>query len=327
MASTTAAAAPARSSTTRAGFALRQIIRLGISVWVLVSVSFLLVHFIPGDPVRASLGLTAPPELIAERRAALGLDQPLLHQYADYLLNLARGDFGTSFMSQLPVSELILQRLPNTLLLACMALLMVMAAGVSAGLWTAVRRANGGRRADALFNLSTGAFSAMPEFVTAVVLTSLFAVSLHWLPVAGKTSPASYVLPVAALSVGPAAALARIVRAEALAVLSRDYMRTAHAKRLSWAGLYLKHALPNCLTATLAAGGLIFSGLVAGTILVENVFAWPGLGSAIVLAILQKDYPLTQALVLVFGLLILLINLGVDLLIIAVDPRSALSHG
>jgi len=320
-------APPIRPASARLAFGARQLVRLGLSLWVLITLAFLLVHFIPGDPVRASLGLTAPPELVEARRAALGLDQPLAAQYADYLARLVHGDLGTSFMSQLPVAQLILQRLPSTMLLAGLALIVVMAVGVPLGLWTAVRSANGRSRADTAFNLSTGFLTAMPEFITAVMLTALFAVTLQWLPVAGRSGAASFILPVAALAIGPTAALARIVRVEALDVLSRDYMRTARAKRLGWRRLYLRHALPNCLTATLTVGGLLFSGLVAGTILVENVFAWPGLGSAIVLSIVQKDFPLTQGLILVFGILILLTNLAVDLLIAAVDPRSALRHG
>ena len=315
------------TTTRRLGFALRQAGRLAVSMWALATLAFLLVHFIPGDPVRASLGLTAPAELVTARRNALGLDQPLWAQYGDFLGRLAKGDLGTSFTSQLDVSEIILQRLPNTLRLALLTLLVVLAVGVSSGLWIAVRANHGHGRSDAVFNISSGVLTAMPEFVTAVMLTALFAVTLRWLPVAGQSSAASYVLPVAAMAIGPAAALARIVRIEALNVLCQDYMRTARAKRLSWRRLYLRHALPNCLTATLAAGGLLFSGLIAGTILVENIFAWPGIGSAIVLSILQKDYPLTQGLVLVFGALILLVNLGVDLLVVAVDPRSALRDG
>ena len=318
---------PLPSPAGRIAFAGRQLARLGISLWVLVTLAFLLVHFIPGDPVRASLGLTAPPELVAARRLALGLDQPLLAQYGAYLARVGQGDLGTSFMSQLPVAQLILQRLPSTLLLAGLALVVVMIVGVSTGLWVAVRNAGGRGRADTVFNLASGLLTAMPEFITAVMLTALFAVTLNWLPVAGRSGPASLILPVAALSIGPAAALARIVRVEALGVLARDYMRTARAKRLGWRRLYLRHALPNCLTATLTVGGLLFSGLVAGTILVENIFAWPGIGSAIVLSIVQKDFPLTQGLILVFGILILLTNLAVDLLIAAIDPRSALRHG
>lgn len=319
------ASLPLKARASRLGFVARELVRLAISAWILITIAFLLVHFIPGDPVRASLGLTAPPELVEARRALLGLDRPLIVQYGDYLAALARGDLGTSFMSQLPVTEIIAQRLGNTLSLAGLAMALVAMIGLSTGLIVAVASWNGRHRADTVFNLTSGLFTAMPEFVTAVILTSVFAVTLGWLPVAGVTGLASWVLPVAALSVGPAAALARIVRIEALKVLSQDHIRTARAKRLGWRRLYLGHVLPNCLTAALAVGGLIFRSLVAGTILVENIFAWPGLGSALVLAILQKDYPLTQGLILVFGLLVLTINLVVDLAIAAVDPRSTLA--
>jgi peptide/nickel transport system permease protein len=311
----------------RATFALRQLARLALSTWALVTLAFLLIHLIPGDPVRASLGLTAPAELVEARRQALGLDAPLATQYAAYLGRLAGGDLGTSFMTQLAVSDVITQRLPGTLALAGFALVWVLAIGVGWGLWSAVRSNAGSLQADGLFNLSSSVLTAMPEFISAVMLTALFAVTLGWLPVAGRSGAASYILPVAALAIGPAAAMARIVRIEALNVLGQDFMRTARAKRLGWRRLYLRHALPNCLTATLAVSGLLFSSLVAGTILIENMFAWPGLGSTMVLSILQKDYPLTQGLILVFGLLILLINLAVDLLIVWVDPRSALRHG
>jgi len=314
-----------RPAVSRLAFVGRKLLRLAVSIWILITVAFLLVHLIPGDPVRASLGLTAPPELVEARRQVLGLDQPLIHQYADYLAALSRLDLGTSFMSQLPVTEIIGQRLLNSLLLALLAMAIVFLIGVSAGLGIAVASWNGHRRADGLFNLSSGILTAMPEFVTAVILTSLFAVMLNWLPVAGISGPTSWILPVAALSIGPAAALARIIRIEALKVLAQDHMRTARAKRLGWRRLYLGHLLPNCLTAAFAVGGLLMRSLIAGTVLVENIFAWPGLGSALVLAILQKDYPLTQALILLFGLIILLVNLVVDLLIATVDPRSTLA--
>jgi peptide/nickel transport system permease protein len=310
----------------RLAFVARKLVRLAVSAWILVTLAFLLVHLIPGDPVRASLGLTAPPELVEARRQALGLDRPLLDQYGDYLAGLARLDLGTSFMSQLPVSEIIGQRLANSLLLAGLAMLFVFLAGVAIGLTMAVTSWNGHRRADTAFDVASGFLTAMPEFVTAVILTSLFAVMLNWLPVAGISGPSSWILPVAALAIGPTAALARIIRIEALKVLAQDHMRTARAKRLGWRRLYLGHLLPNCLTAAFAIGGLLLRSLIAGTVLVENIFAWPGLGSALVLAILQKDYPLTQALILLFGLIILLVNLVVDLLIAAVDPRSTIAE-
>lgn len=304
----------------------RQAVRLTLSLWALATLSFLLVHLIPGDPVRASLGLTAPIELVEARRSALGLDRPVIEQYASYLGDLARGDLGQSFMSQLPVVDIIAQRLNNTLLLSSLALICVLLAGVPIGLWAAVRLHAGGRAADGAFQIGSSLAVAMPEFITATMLAALFAVTLGWLPVAGQAGPASYIMPVFALALAPTAALARVVRIEALQLLAADYFRTARAKRLGWRRLYLNHLLPNCLTATLSVGGLIFTGLVAGTVLVENIFAWPGLGSAIALSIIQKDYPLTQGLVLTFGIIILSIHLGVDILIAALDPRSSLRH-
>lgn len=314
-----------RFGTSRAAPVPRRLLRLLVTLWLLVTLSFMMIHLVPGDPVRASLGLTAPIELVEARRAALGLDRPLAAQYAAYLGGLARGDLGTSFTSQLPVAQIIAQRLPATLSLAALALVIVLLAGVGAGLAMAVVTVRGRhRRADALFDATSGVLTAMPEFVTAVALTAVFAVMLPWLPVAGLAGPRSFVLPLAALALGPSAILARIVRAEGVKVLRQEYMRTARAKRLRWPAIYLRHALPNLLTATLTVGGLILSSLIAGAVLVEHVFAWPGLGSAVVLAITQKDLPLTQGLVLTLGAIVLVINAVVDLLIVTVDPRSAL---
>lgn len=311
----------------RASQLLRRVARLLVSLAALVLVTFLLIHLIPGDPVRASLGLLAPPELVEARRAALGLDRPLPEQLAAYFMDLARGDLGVSFGTREPVAKVIAERLPATLSLAGAALVLVLTVGVAAGLAAAALTWDGRRpRLDTAFNVISGFFTAMPEFVTAVALSAAFGVLLAWLPVAGQAGAASYLLPTLALALGPTAALARVVRVEGLRVLHEDYMRTARAKRLGVLRTYVVHALPNCLTATLTVAGLILSGLVAGTVLIESVFAWPGLGSAIVSAILQKDYPLTQGVILVLGALVLLINFAVDLLIALLDPRSALAE-
>jgi peptide/nickel transport system permease protein len=155
----------------------------------------------------------------------------------------------------------------------------------------------------------------------------VFGVRLGLAPIAGRAGPDSYVLPVLALALGPAAVLARIMRVETLAVLDADYIRTARAKRLPDRRLYLRHALPNSLTATLTLAGLLLGGLVAATVLVENVFAWPGLGSTIVQSILSKDYPVVQGIVLVYGLGVLLVNLAVDVGLALLDPRSTIREG
>jgi peptide/nickel transport system permease protein len=306
-------------------FAARRLWRFVVSLWVLITAAFLMIHLVPGDPVRAALGLTAPADLVRARRAALGLDDPLLTQYWHYLRGVFSGDLGTSMASGLPVSNVISDRLPATVQLALLAFLIVIVISVPVGVVMAVLTRGGRRRGGELaFTTTSVVLAAIPEFLLAVALVYVFAVTLHWLPVAGRSTPSSYVLPVAALAVAPAAVLARIVRVELLSVLGNDYVRTARAKRLPARLVYVRHALPNALTATLTLGGLLLTALVAGTVLVENVFAWPGLGSTIVQSILQRDYPMVQGIVLVYGVGVLLVNLGVDVLLALLDPRSTI---
>jgi peptide/nickel transport system permease protein len=306
-------------------FARRRALRLLTSLWVLVTAAFLMIHLIPGDPVRESLGLTAPPEVVAARRAALGLDDPLVVQYWHYVSGLFRGEFGTSLVSGTPVADLIGDRLPATVQLAVLAFVVVIVVAVPVGVVMAVLTKGGRRRGGELaFTSVSVVLAAIPEFLLAVALVSLFAVQLGLLPVAGNDAASSWVLPALALAVGPAAVLARIVRVELLSVLGNDFVRTARAKRLPARLVYLRHALPNAVTATLTLGGMMLAALVAGTVLVENVFAWPGLGSTIVGSIQQKDYPAVQGIVLVYGAGVLLVNLVVDVALALLDPRSTI---
>jgi peptide/nickel transport system permease protein len=307
------------------GFAVRRAGRLLVSLWCLVTAAFLMVHLVPGDPVRAALGPTAPNDVVEARRQALGLDDPLWAQYAHYLRGLWTGDLGTSMTSGLPVSQVIGDRLPATLQLAVPAFLVAVLVAVPLGSAMAgLTRAGRRPRTELAFTSGTVVLGAVPEFLVAVGLVLVFSVRLGWFPVAGNDTAASYVLPVVALAVGPAAVLARIVRVEVLAVREADFVRTARAKRLPPHRLYLRHVLPNALTASLTLGGLMLGALVAGTVLVENVFAWPGVGSTIVGSIVSKDYPLAQAVVIVYGLIVLLVNLLVDVALAALDPRSTL---
>ncbi len=322
----TTAAAPARL---RGGpwpaFAARRLTRFALSLWALVTAAFLMIHLVPGDPVRAALGLTTPADLVRAKRLELGLDDPLWVQYGHYLRGLVTGDLGTSMASGQPVSQVIGDRLPATLQLAIPAFAVVVAVAIPVGVVFAVLTRGGRRRGTELAFTSVSVFlAAVPEFLVAVALVALFAVGLGWLPVAGGDDVSAYVLPVVALATGPSAVLARIVRLELLSVLGADFVRTARAKRLPARLVYVRHALPNALTATLTLGGLMLTGMVAGTVLVENVFAWPGLGSTIVQSILQKDYPLVQGIVLVYGVGVLLVNLLVDVVLGLLDPRSAI---
>ena len=306
-----------------ARFAVRRSWRLLVSLWVLVTASFLMIHLIPGDPVRAALGPTAPADLVAARRESLGLNDPIWQQYLDYLHGLFTGDLGTSLVSQLPVSDVIAQRLPATLSLAVLAFLAAVLVAIPVGVTMGVLTRRGhGRRTELAFTTTSVVLGTIPDFLLGVVLVYVFGVTLGWLPVAGNDSPAAYVLPVLALATGTAAILARIIRVEMVAVIEADFVRTARAKRLPARTVYLGHALPNALTASLTLGGLILGALVASTVLVENVFAWPGLGSTIAQSILNKDYPLVQAIVLVYGVGVLLVNTGVDVALAVLDPRS-----
>jgi peptide/nickel transport system permease protein len=292
---------------------------------VLVSAAFLMIHAIPGDPVRTALGITASPALVAERRHQLGLDRPLVVQFGHFVHGVFTGNLGASTTAGLPVRDVISERLPATATLAILAFGVAMLVGLAAGMSAAIRAHNSTRPDRSLvFGSTTGVLATTPEFVLAYLLVFLFAITWHIFPVGGRAGPSSYVLPVAALSLAPAAALARVVRVETIRVLNQDYVRMAKAKRLPSRLLYLRHALPNLLTATLTVGGLLLTGLVAGTVLVENVFAWPGMGTALVQGILDRDYALVQGFALVYGATVLLVNLVVDLLIAVTDPRSTI---
>jgi peptide/nickel transport system permease protein len=306
-------------------FGARRVGRLALSLWVLVTASFLMIHLIPGDPVRAALGPTAPASLVRAKQEALGLNDPLPVQYVHYLHGLLTGDLGTSLVSQLPVSQVVSQRLPNTVELAVLAFVLAVVIAVPLGVAMGVFTRRGhGRRTELAFTTGSVVLGTIPDFLLGVGLVFVFAVSLGWFPVAGNDSASSYVLPVLALAIGPAVILARIIRVEMVAVLEADFIRTARAKRLPSRVVYLGHALPNALTASLTVGGLILGSLVAGTVLVENVFAWPGLGMTIVQSILNKDYSVVQAIVLVYGIGVLLVNTVVDITLAVLDPRSTL---
>ena len=305
-------------------FILRRSGRLVVSLWVLLTASFLMIHVLPGDPVRAALGPTASAELVAARREALGLDDPLIVQYWNYLSGVLTGHFGVSFGSNLPVAQVIADRLPATASLALLAFGVAILVAIPVGVVVAVRTRRGrGRGLELGFASGSVFLSAIPDFLIGVALVWIFAVTLGWFPIAGRSGPDSYVLPVLALAIGPAAVLARIVRVEMLNVLDADFIRTARAKRLPAWRVHLQHALPNAVTATLTLAGLLLSSLVVGTVLVENVFAWPGLGSTIVGAIQTKDYPLAQGVVLVYGIGVLVINTIVDAVLLVLDPRTA----
>lgn len=309
-------------------FVLRRAGRLLVSLWVLVTASFLMIHLVPGDPIRAAMGPNASAAVVEARRESLGLNDPLWQQYLHYIQGVFTGDLGVSIQSQLPVSQIIAQRLPATVALAVLAFIVAVLIAIPIGVGVAIATQRGRARGLELgFSSSSVLLGSIPEFLLAVALVSVFGVQLGWLPVAGREGPLSYILPVLALALGPAAVLARILRIEVLAVLETDFVRTAQSKRLRARRINLRHVLPNAVTASLTLGGLLLSGLVAGTVLVETVFAWPGLGSTIVGSIQTKDYPLVQGTVLVYGVGVLLVNTVVDAVLAVLDPQSTVAEG
>ena len=306
-------------------FAARRLGRFVVSCALLVTAAFGMIHAIPGDPVRASVGLTASPEVVEAQRARFRLDEPIGEQYLHFVGGVLRGDLGDSIVQRRPVVEEIEALLPSTLKLAGLSFLVTILVGIPTGVMIAVLSHHGRwRSAELAFSMGSGVATVIPQFLMGVGLVFVFGVTFDLLPIAGRSDASSYVLPVVALALGPTALLARIVRVETHRVLDETYVLTARAKRLPPARIYLRHVLPNALAATLTVAGSILGALIAGTVLIEHVFAWPGLGTTLVQSIGGKDYAAVQGLALVFGAAVLIINMVVDFALAVVDPRSTM---
>jgi peptide/nickel transport system permease protein len=286
---------------------------LGVTVVV-----FALIRVIPGDPARLVLGLQASEAEVQRLRSELGLDRPLPVQYARFLARLIRGDLGRSIATGEPVAREIASRFGPTLQLAVASTVLATLAGVSAGVLSATRVyswVDYVAMGVALFGVS------LPVFWLGLMLILLFAVHLRWLPAGGYGTLAHLVLPTVTLAAFSVAIVARMTRSSMLEVLHQDYVRTAWAKGLTARAVVLHHALRNALIPVITVIGLQFGALLGGAILTETVFAWPGMGRLLVGAIVARDYPVVQGVVLVFAGLFTLVNLAVDLLYAYVDPR------
>ncbi len=281
--------------------------------------TFLLIHLVPGDPVEVMLGESAS---VADRdalRADLGLNQPLITQFGSYLGKLAHGDFGQSIHSKTPIIDMLKMRYPATLKLALLALLIGLSIGVPLGVWAALKN---GHWQDLMVTIVSVRFSAMPAFWLGPILMLIFAVWLGWLPVSGMDSRASIILPAITLGLGLSAILTRMTRTSLLEVLNDDYIRTARAKGLSEKTVIMRHALRAALLPIITIVGLQMGSLLAGTVITETVFSWDGIGRLLVESIEKRDYPVTQACVLVVALSYVLVNLVTDLLYRFADPRT-----
>lgn len=288
------------------------------ALWLVLTLVFLMIHIVPGDPVEQMLGEGAAPGELVQLRHALGLDQPLLTQYGHYLKQLVHGDLGQSFKFQAPVRRIIFERYPATLSLAFLALLVCAAIAIPAGVLAAYKR---GRVADRMVGVFTLFGLAVPNFALGPVLILLFSIELGLLPVSGRGGPAYYVLPAATLGAALAAILTRMVRGSMLEELSSDYVRTARAKGLSMSVVLFRHAFRNALIPIITILGLQFGTLLAGTIVTETIFSWPGIGRLTVQAISARDYPLLQGCILVIAVSYVLVNLLTDVLYAVIDPR------
>jgi peptide/nickel transport system permease protein len=283
-----------------------------------VTLVFLLIHLIPGDPVEVMLGETARSADKVRLRHQLGLDRPLPIQYARFLRHLARADLGRSLHSGRPVRRIIVARYPATLQLAGAALALALLIAVPLGITAAARpRSLWDATGRALAVLGT----SLPNFLLGPLLILIFAIELEWAPVSGRGGLPHLVLPALTLGLGMAAILTRMLRATVLERLSEDYVRTARAKGAGEPRVLLHHTLRNAVLPVVTVLGLQAGALLAGAIITETIFAWPGLGRLTLLAIQTRDYPLVQGCVLVIALSYVAINLGTDLLYGLIDPR------
>lgn len=289
---------------------------LGVAVLV-----FLLIHLIPGDPVDVMLGEAAQPADRAALRQSLGLDLPLYVQLLNYFDGLLHLDLGRSLHSQRPILDLLAERLPATVELALAALAVTLLLAVPLGLVAAARHNTAWDHGAMTFSLLG---VSIPNFWMGPLLILVFALGLGWFPVSGREGVGAVVLPALTLGTSLAAILARMIRSSVLEVLGEDFIRTAYAKGLSSRQVLIRHALPNALLPVITVLGLQLGTLLAGAVITETVFSWPGIGLLTIEAIQTRDYPVVQACVLLIALTYVVVNMLTDLLYALIDPRIRL---
>lgn len=305
---------------------LRRLIDLLPTVFVVAIIVFIITRLIPGNPAAVMLGPTASVEDIAKLTEQLGLNEPLYQQFFSYITGLLQGDFGTSLSYNQPVTELIMERFPNTLVLAVAALIIALVIGIPAGMISASRH-------NSILDYSVMLISligvSMPIFWLGVMLVLYFSVGLGWFPATGMGTISEglipylkhLVLPAVTLATIPMATFARITRSSMLEVLSQEYIKTARAKGVSEFLVISKHAFKNSLTPILTVLGMQISMLLGGAVLTETIFSWPGMGRLIVDAIDKRDFVVVQGTVLFIAIIFVVVNLLVDMLYKVVNPR------
>jgi ABC-type dipeptide/oligopeptide/nickel transport system permease component len=294
--------------------------RLWHTVYVVIgisAISFFFIH-LSGDPVMLMLPGDASMQEVEQLRQKLGFNDPLYVQYWRFISKAVQGDFGESLYYHVPAMDLIVERLPASLQLSLAAMILALVVAIPIGIVSAVYRGSAldmGSMLAALFGLS------MPHFWLGIMFIMIFSVKLGWLPTSGRGTFAQLIMPALALALGLMAMFARLTRSVMLEVLSLDYIRTARAKGLREFFVIGKHALKNALIPLVTVAGMQFGLLIGGTVIIETVFAWPGVGRLVVQAIFNRDYPLVQSIVFILALIFVAANLLVDLLYIYLDPR------
>jgi peptide/nickel transport system permease protein len=299
-------------------FIVRRLLLTLPVVWIVITLVFALIHMVPGDPVAQMLGEGAAVSEVERLRHELGLDRPFLEQYRTYMAGLIRGDLGMSFRNQQTVTSAIIARYPATIELAVAATIFSLILAIPFGVISAIRR---GRAADRAVSFVSLLGISIPNFALGPILILLFSISLGLLPVSGRGGFEHLILPAVTLGGALAAITTRMVRGSMLEEIRQDYVRTARAKGLNERVVLFKHALKNGLIPVITVLGLQAGVLLAGAVITETIFSWPGLGRLTIQAIFARDYPLVQGCILAITLTYIGINLVTDVLYSVVDPR------
>lgn len=301
------------------GYIVRRVLVGLVTILIVTIAVSLLINIIPGDPVRLlfAMSQTTSAEQIEAMRSELGLDLPWYQQYFRYMGNILRGDWGTTIRGGQPVLELLLVRVPNTVILALVSLVIALLIGLPAGFYSAYKK---GSTTDTVL-MATAIFGvSMPHFWLGLMLMSLFAIRLQWLPVAGEGWK-NIILPALTLGLSQAAVIARLTRSSMIDILGQDFVRSARAKGLREATVLYRHVLRSGLVTVVAMLGLLFTYMMGGAVVVENVFAWNGVGRFSIEAIMQRDYPVIQGFMLMFAVVVISISVLMDIIYSWLDPR------
>jgi peptide/nickel transport system permease protein len=292
-------------------------LRAVVTLFLVLSFAFVILR-LSGDPAMLIISPDAPPEALEAFRRGWGLDAPLWKQYLGFFMNLAQGHFGQSMRDSSPAMDLVVERIPATLAITLPAFVLKLAIGIPAGIHAALHRNSLPDRV--LMSLAVAGYT-VPSFVLGLVLVLIFAVGLGWLPSGGNQTWQHALLPILTLSLGGAAVLARFTRSAMLEVLGQPYMRTATAKGLNWRAAVRGHALPNAAIPTVTVVGFMIGSLIAGAVVVESVFSWPGVGRLLVSAVANRDLAVVQCILLLVAATMVTSNLLVDALYGLIDPR------